>query len=59
MMVYRVFYVGVALIAPVISLNFMWVITDTLNALMSIPNLIALFLLGGTMVKLTRHPDTI
>ena len=54
MMVYRIFYVGVALIAPVISLNFMWVVTDTLNALMAIPNLIAVLALSSVVVSETK-----
>lgn len=54
MMVYRIFYVGVALIAPVISLNFMWVVTDTLNALMAIPNLIAVLVLSSVVVSETK-----
>ncbi len=33
----------------------MWSIAETFNGLMAIPNLIALFLLGGTVVKLTRE----
>ena len=54
MMVYRIFYVGVALIAPVISLNFMWVVTDILNALMAIPNLIAVLALSSVVVSETK-----
>lgn len=52
--VYRIIYVGVAIIAPVISLNFMWLITDTLNALMAIPNLIAVLLLSPVVVSETK-----
>ena len=32
----------------------MWDITDTLNGMMAIPNLIALLLLGGVVVKITK-----
>lgn len=52
--VYRILYVAVAVIAPVISLNFMWLITDTLNALMAIPNLIAILLLSSVVVSETK-----
>lgn len=52
--VYRIFYVAVAVIAPIISLNFMWLITDTLNALMAIPNLIAVLLLSSVVISETR-----
>jgi AGCS family alanine or glycine:cation symporter len=33
----------------------MWDISDTLNGLMAIPNLIALLLLSGVVVKITRE----
>ena len=32
----------------------MWDISDTLNGLMAIPNLVALLLLSGTVAKITR-----
>ena len=32
-----------------------WSIADTFNGLMAIPNLIALFLLSGTVVKLVKE----
>ncbi|MEW8432025.1 MAG: sodium:alanine symporter family protein [gamma proteobacterium symbiont of Ctena orbiculata] len=35
-------------------LNFVWLVADTLNALMAIPNLIALLLLSPVMFALTR-----
>ena len=43
--VFRIFYVGMLIIAPLISLNVMWDTADILNALMAIPNLTALLLL--------------
>lgn len=51
---YRVLYVAVALIAPVIALDVVWLIADTLNALMAIPNLIAVLLLSPVIVKETK-----
>ncbi|MEW8288700.1 MAG: sodium:alanine symporter family protein [Candidatus Thiodiazotropha endolucinida] len=36
------------------QLNFVWLISDTLNALMAIPNLIALLLLSPVVFSLTR-----
>ena len=35
--------------------NMLWSIADTFNGLMAIPNLIALFLLSGTVVKLLKE----
>ena len=51
---YRVLYIFVAVIAPVVSLNLVWLIADTLNALMAIPNLIAVLLLSNVIVKETN-----
>ncbi|MDY3918479.1 MAG: sodium:alanine symporter family protein [Candidatus Limivivens sp.] len=51
---YRVLYVIVAAIAPVAALNLVWTIADTLNALMAIPNLIAVLLLSNVIVKETK-----
>lgn len=39
----------------VLSLDFAWLVADTLNALMAIPNLIALVLLTPVIVRLTRE----
>ena len=55
LMVYRILYVAVAVIAPISALNLVWTIADILNALMSIPNLVAVLLLSGVIVKDTRR----
>ena len=51
---YRVLYIAVAVIAPVVSLNLIWLIADTLNALMAIPNLVAVLLLSPVVVAETK-----
>lgn len=51
---YRLLYVVVAAIAPIVALDLVWLIADTLNALMAIPNLIAVLLLSGEMVRETK-----
>ena len=51
---YRFLYILVAVIAPVVSLNLIWLIADTLNALMAIPNLIAVLLLSPIVVAETK-----
>lgn len=51
---YRILYCGIACIAPVAELNVLWQISDILNALMAIPNLLALLLLSGVVVSETR-----
>lgn len=39
---------------PGVDLNSLWLVADTLNAMMAIPNLIALLLLSPVVFKLTR-----
>ena len=48
-------YSFVAIIGAVADLGLIWGISDTCNGLMAIPNLIAVFLLSGTVVKLTKE----
>ena len=51
---YRILYIAVAVIAPVISLNLVWTIADILNALMALPNLVAVLLLSNVIVAETK-----
>lgn len=53
LLLYRFAYIFVLGTAPVISLNLVWSIADILNALMAIPNLIAVLLLSGVVVRET------
>lgn len=52
---YRVLYIAVAVIAPVVALDVVWDVADILNALMAIPNLIAVLLLSPVIVKETKR----
>ena len=51
---YRLLYVLVAAIAPIVALDLVWTIADILNALMAIPNLIAVLLLSPVIVSETK-----
>lgn len=51
---YRVLYILVAVIAPVVSLNLVWKIADILNALMAVPNLVAVLLLSNVVARETK-----
>ena len=51
---FMVVYSLVAILGATADLGLMWSIAETFNGLMAIPNLIALFLLSGTVVKLTN-----
>ena len=50
-----VLYSLVAVVGATMDLGLLWSIAETFNGLMSIPNLIALFLLSGTVVKLVKE----
>lgn len=51
---FMVAYSLVAILGATVELGLMWSIAETFNGLMVIPNLIALFLLSGTLVKLLK-----
>ena len=52
---FMVVYSLVAILGATVDLGLLWSIAETFNGLMSIPNLIALFLLSGTVVRLVRE----
>ena len=52
---YKVVFIAVVILAPVLALDLVWTMADILNALMAIPNLIAVILLSGVIVSETRH----
>jgi alanine or glycine:cation symporter, AGCS family len=49
-----VVYSLVAIIGATMDLGLLWSLADTFNGLMIIPNLIAVFLLSGTVIHLTK-----
>ena len=51
---FLVVYSFVSILGATVNLGLLWSIADTFNGLMSIPNLIALLLLSGTVVQMTR-----
>lgn len=52
---YRLLYIAMLIAGPLISLNLVWDLADALNALMAIPNLIAILLLSNVIAKETKH----
>ncbi|UTW02054.1 sodium:alanine symporter family protein [Amphritea atlantica] len=52
---YRVLWIIAVPIGAGVSLDFIWLLADTLNAMMAIPNLIALALLSPVVFRLTRE----
>ncbi len=53
--VYQVAYVLAVIVGASLDLELVWDIADTLNGFMAIPNLIALLVLSGVVVKLTKE----
>ena len=51
---YRILYIVALFFGSIISLDIIWNIADCMNALMAIPNLIALLLLSGVTARETR-----
>jgi AGCS family alanine or glycine:cation symporter len=51
---FRVLWIAGVLIGTLVHLDFAWLLADTLNAMMALPNLIALILLSPVVFKLTR-----
>ena len=55
MLPYKILFIAVIVIGPVLSLDLVWAIANILNALMAVPNLIAVLLLSGVIARETRH----
>lgn len=51
---YRIIWVALIFVGAVVDLSLVWNIADGTNALMAIPNLVALLLLSGVVVAETR-----
>jgi len=52
---YRILWILAIPLGATLSLDFVWLVADTLNAMMAIPNLVALALLSPVVFKLTRE----
>lgn len=53
--VFRVIFVAFVFVGAVAEINTVWLIADCFNALMALPNLIALLALSGVVVKATKE----
>lgn len=52
---FMIVYALISILGATMELGLLWSIAETFNGLMSIPNLIALFLLSGTVAKLVKE----
>ena len=51
---YKLLYIGLCFFGSIGSGSLMWNISDTLNGMMAIPNLIALLSLSGVVAQITK-----
>lgn len=52
---YKIFYVAFIVLGAVMNLDLVWNISDTLNGLMAIPNLIAVIAISDTVIVITNN----
>jgi AGCS family alanine or glycine:cation symporter len=52
---YRIAWILALPVGATLNLGFVWLVADTLNAMMALPNLIALLLLSPVVFRLTRE----
>ena len=52
---YRIVFLAILVIAPLITLDIVWNMSDILNALMAIPNIIAVLFLSNEVAADTKH----
>lgn len=55
--VYRYVYVSTVFFGSVLTVDLVWTLSDTFNALMAVPNLFALMLLSGVILREARDLD--
>ena len=53
-MIYRILYILAIFIGPFMTVEAVWTIADIFNALMALPNLVALLALSGVVVRETK-----
>lgn len=52
---FRIVYVVLVIVGAIVGAELVWTIADTFNYFMAIPNLVALIMLSGTIVKITSN----
>lgn len=52
---YRIVWLVVLAIAPMLTVDIVWTVADILNALMAVPNIFAVWMLSGVTKRETRH----
>ena len=52
---YKLIFVGILLITPVVALDLVWTMSDIFNALMALPNIVAIIALSPVIVRETDY----
>ncbi|MBN2289188.1 MAG: sodium:alanine symporter family protein, partial [Candidatus Glassbacteria bacterium] len=52
---YRALFTVMVVVGSVTELNTVWLVSDVMNGLMAVPNLVGLLLLSGVVVSVTRN----
>lgn len=52
---YRILWISATFVGAILGLDFVWLLADTLNAMMAIPNLIALLILSPIVFSLSKE----
>lgn len=52
---YRIIWIVAVFLGAIINLSVVWTISDIMNALMALPNIVSLLLLSGVIVKETKY----
>lgn len=52
---YRIIWIVASFFGAIVNLSIVWTISDIMNALMALPNLISLLLLSGVVARETKH----
>ena len=53
-LVYRILWIAATFVGTAVALDFVWLLADTLNAMMAIPNLIALLILSPFIFSVSK-----
>lgn len=53
--VFKILYVGLLFVGAMVKSDFVWALDDMFNAMMALPNLVALFFLSKQIVEITKN----
>ena len=54
-LVFKILYVGLLFVGALVKSDFVWALDDTFNAMMALPNLVALIFLSKQIVEITKN----